>query len=74
MTIRHLIIRCCNSVCECCSFHNDADNKCSAEIHGKAPYHYRKLMNDVLDNVIPTQDILSNKEVEIDENDSERTD
>lgn len=68
-----LINHCCNNMCECCTFHNDTDNKCSAEIHGKAPFYYFRLMGEVLDNAIVVQDILSNKEVEIDENNSKRT-
>lgn len=71
--IRDLINYCHCNLCENCIYHNDNDNRCSALIHGSAPYLYYNLMTFVIGNSLATKDILYNKEVEIDENNSKRT-
>lgn len=71
--IRDLIKHCHCNICENCIYHNDNDNSCSALIHGSAPYLYYNLMTLVICNSVTTKDILYNKEVEIDENNSKRT-
>lgn len=70
--IRDLINHCHCNLCENCVYHNDNDNRCSALIHGSPPYLYYRLMTLVLSNIETTKDIIYNKEVRIDENNSKR--
>lgn len=73
MNLRSIILYCDNHICGSCKFYESASNVCNARVNGELPCSYKTLLDGILKYPKIAQDIYNDVEVEIDENNSERT-
>lgn len=72
--LRNIILYCDNHICDSCKFYDRTSNVCNVRVNGDIPCRYKTLLDDILKYPKIAQDIINDVEVELYENDSERTD
>ena len=74
MNLRNIILYCDNNACGLCKFYDRGSNVCNVRVNDEIPRRYKTMLDDILKYPKIAQDIINDVEVEIDENNGERTD
>lgn len=74
MNLRNIILYCDNHTCGLCKFYDRGSNVCNVRVNGEIPCSYKTMLDAILKYPKIVQDIINDVEVEIDENNGERTD